>query len=99
MTMLAISPGTHPLPGLHACVQPIEGSHPSLVQESASLQSMLQETGHVAVVISRAKELRLPPLGLRSSEIARTHVPFGFSPRKAARPSSGTRGEALTLLA
>src|SRR5262245_38274779 len=39
-----------------------------------------------------------PPSPARSSEMVIVQVPFGFSPRNAASGSSGTSGEATTLL-
>ena len=42
---------------------------------------------------------RVPPSKAVSSLIVSVHVPFGFSPAKAASASSGTSGVATVLLA
>src|SRR5690349_4834198 len=52
-----------------------------------------------SVATSIDHELKLPLLLVASSVIDRVQVPFGFSPRNAARRPSGESGVAVTWLA
>lgn len=47
------------------------------------------------VVTAIDHEFSAPPLVLASSDMVSVHVPFGFSPIKAANASSGASGDAV----
>jgi hypothetical protein len=89
----------HVLVSLFTYWQPRTGSHESSVHGLLSLQITVQGAEHSVVVNSSVHESRVPVSPPRSSLSVRVHVPFGFSPRKAASASSGTSVGLTTLLA